>query len=191
MNLFKERNFFWIREPRSYEVTEESLTIITEPDTDMWQRTYHDFQADNAPAYVCKTSEPDFSFVVKTKFDSKYNFDQCGIVVYLDSDNWVKASIEYENEEFQRLGSVVTNHGYSDWASTDIDTSIKEMWYRLTRRKSDFCLECSTNGVNFKQMRVFHMFEAAGEIEVGLYACSPDNSTFKAEFTDIQITAGA
>ncbi|WP_397312917.1 DUF1349 domain-containing protein, partial [Paenibacillus elgii] len=31
-----------------------------------------------------------------------------------------KASIEYENEEYQRLGSVVTNHGFSDWATTDI-----------------------------------------------------------------------
>ena len=29
--------------------------------------------------------------------------------------------IEYENEQYQRLGSVVTNRGYSDWATTDID----------------------------------------------------------------------
>ena len=28
--------------------------------------------------------------------------------MYLDSENWLKASIEYENERFQRLGSVVT-----------------------------------------------------------------------------------
>ena len=35
--------------------------------------------------------------------------------MYLDSDNWFKTSIEYENEEYQRLGSVVTINGYSDW----------------------------------------------------------------------------
>ena len=29
--------------------------------------------------------------------------------MYLDSENWLKASVEYENEEFQHLGSVVTN----------------------------------------------------------------------------------
>ena len=44
--------------------------------------------------------------------------------MYLNSDNWFKASIEYEDEKIQRLGSVVTNHGYSDWATTDISSNI-------------------------------------------------------------------
>ena len=43
-------------------------------------------------------SEKYFSFTVKTTFESKHRFDQCGIVMYLDSDNWIKGSIEYENE---------------------------------------------------------------------------------------------
>ena len=43
-----------------------------------------------------------------------------------------------ENNEYQRLGSVVTNKGYSDWATTDVEASIKSMWYRLSRRESDY-----------------------------------------------------
>ena len=39
--------------------------------------------------------------------------------MYLDSENWLKASIEYENEKISHLGSVVTNNGYSDWAQPD------------------------------------------------------------------------
>lgn len=54
-------------------------------------------------------------------------FDQCGVVMYLDSENWLKGSIEYENEQYQHLGSVGTNHGYSDWATTSIDASVKSM----------------------------------------------------------------
>ena len=77
-----------------------------------------------------KTKEKYFSFVVKTEFESHQRFDQFCIVMYLDSENWLKASIEYENEAFQRLGSVVTNNGYSDWATTSIPASIKSMWYR-------------------------------------------------------------
>lgn len=134
-----------------------------------------------------KTSELYFSFVVKTEFESKHRFDQCGIVLYLDSDNWLKASIEFENEEFQRLGSVVTNHGYSDWATTDISASIKEMWYRLSRRESDYCMECSQDGVNFKQMRICHMWDGAEEISFGIYACSPEESSFRAVFTDMKM----
>ena len=108
--------------------------------------------------------------------------------MYLDSDNWLKCSIEYENDKIQHLGSVVTNHGYSDWATTVIDASIKSMWYRFSRREDDFCIECSEDGINFSQMRVCHMWEAVNEICFGLYACSPENSSFKATFTYMDIT---
>ena len=89
------------------------------------------------------------SFVQEPEFESKHRFDRCGIVMYLDSEKRMKGSIEYENEEFQHLGSVVTNNGYSDWATTVIDASIKSMWYRFSRRDDDYCIECSTDGVKF------------------------------------------
>lgn len=184
---FVKENLYWIREPRHTVMDDHKIEMITEPVTDLWQRTYYGFRNDNAPVLQMKTSEPYFSFVVKTEFESKHRFDQCGIVLYLDSDNWLKASIEFENEEFQRLGSVVTNHGYSDWATTDISASIKEMWYRLSRRESDYCMECSQDGVNFKQMRICHMWDGAEEISFGIYACSPEESSFKAVFTDMKM----
>lgn len=184
---FVKENLYWIREPRHTVMDDHKIEMITEPVTDLWQRTYYGFRNDNAPVLQMKTSEPYFSFVVKTEFESKRRFDQCGIVLYLDSDNWLKASIEFENEEFQRLGSVVTNHGYSDWATTDISASIKEMWYRLSRRESDYCMECSQDGVNFKQMRICHMWDGAEEISFGIYACSPEESSFRAVFTDMKM----
>ena len=103
-------------------------------------------------------------------------------------DNWIKASVEYENEEFQHLGSVVTNHGYSDWATTAIPADVKVMWYRLSRRADDYRVECSTDGVTFDQMRVCHLWEGAGTVRFGIYACSPEDSSFTAEFTDFAVT---
>lgn len=182
-----KENLYWIREPRHTVMDDHKIEMITEPVTDLWQRTYYGFRNDNAPVLQMKTSEPYFSFVVKTEFESKHRYDQCGIVLYLDSDNWLKASIEFENKEFQRLGSVVTNHGYSDWATMDISASIKEMWYRLSRRESDYCMECSQDGVNFKQMRICHMWDGAEEISFGIYACSPEESSFRAVFTDMKV----
>ena len=135
------KDFQWIREPKSYTIKDDVIEIVTEPYTDLWQRTYYHFQNDNAPVFQMTTDEKYFSFVVKTNFEeSHHRFDQCGIVMYLDSENWLKASIEYENENFQHLGSVVTNHGYSDWATTTIAASVKEMWYRFSRREDDYCL---------------------------------------------------
>ena len=186
--IFEKKNLFWIREADQSDVTDDRITIYTQPKTDLWQRTYYGFQNDSAPVLQMKTSEKYFSFIVKTEFDSKARFDQCGIVVYLDSENWMKASIEYENEQYQRLGSVVTNHGYSDWATTDIDASVKSMWYRLSRRESDYCIECSTDGITFQQMRICHLWEGDEEISFGVYACSPVEGSFQAKFTNMQIT---
>ena len=170
-----------------FEIRDDSIEIITAPHTDLWQRTYYHFRNDNAPVLQVSTQEKYFSFTVKTTFESKHRFDQCGVVLYLDSDNWLKASIEYENEQFQHLGSVVTNHGYSDWATTAIPAEIKSMWYRLSRREDDFCIECSQDGVNFSQMRVCHLWEGKGEIRFGIYACSPEDSSFKATFTELNV----
>lgn len=91
----------WIREPENYIIEEDKVEIITKPHTDLWQRTYYHFRNDNAPVLQMTTNERYFSFVVKTEFESKHRFDQFGIVMYLDSDNWLKGSIEFENENFQ------------------------------------------------------------------------------------------
>lgn len=185
---FLQMNPVWTRKPANTEVTEHKVVITTEKGTDLWQRTYYGFRNDNAPVLQARTSEKYFSFIVRTQFESKERFDQCGVAMYLDSDNWFKASIEYENENIQRLGSVVTNHGYSDWATTDIPSGIREMWYRFSRRESDYCIECSTDGKSFQQMRIFHMWEGAGEITFGIYACSPTEGSYKAVFSDMQVT---
>ena len=182
-------NFVWTREPKEYVIDKDILKVTTSPHTDLWQRTYYHFRNDNAPVFLMETEEKYFSFIVKTSFEeSHHRFDQCGIVMYLDSDNWLKGSIEVENEEFQHLGSVVTNHGYSDWATTEIPANVKSMWYRLSRREDDYCIECSEDGVRWKQMRVCHMHEGAGKIRFGVYACSPEDSSFTAVFSDIRLT---
>jgi hypothetical protein len=179
----------WTREPAACEIKDDVISITTAPHTDLWQRTYYHFRNDNAPVLQMQTREKFFSFIVKTDFSQSHQrFDQCGIVMYLDSDNWLKGSVEFENEEFQHLGSVATNNGYSDWATTAISAEVKTMWYRFSRREDDFCIECSTNGVEFSQMRVCHMYAATDAISFGIYACSPEESSFTAVFTDMKIT---
>lgn len=187
MHLFKVDKLSWIRQPRQSVITDQEIKIVTEPHTDLWQRTYYGFQNDNAPVLQLKTEEEYFSFTVKTVFNSKQRFDQCGVVIYLDSENWLKASSEYENDHFQRLGSVVTNAGYSDWATLDIPANINTIWYRLSRRKSDYCIAYSLNGVTFKQLRICHLTKGDDEIMFGLYACSPEDSSFEARFSEFDL----
>ena len=186
---FNVNDLKWTREPESFEISQDKIEIVTKPHTDLWQRTYYHFRNDSAPVLQMTTDKKFFSFVVRTDFEeSHHRFDQCGVVLYLDSENWIKGSIEYENERFQHLGSVVTNHGYSDWATTEIPADVKSMWYRLSRREDDYCIECAEDGAVFHQMRVCHLHEGAGEIRFGVYACSPEDSSFRAVFTNMELT---
>ena len=72
----------WTRAPRNYLIRNDIIEIITEPHTDLWQRTYYHFRNDNAPVLQIKTSKKYFSFIVKTAYESKHRFDQCGVVMY-------------------------------------------------------------------------------------------------------------
>lgn len=189
----------WINKPKEYEITQDSISITTEPETDLWQRSYYGFRNDNAPALLFGSGQ-NFTFTANVNFDYKQRFDQCGLLIYLDSDNWFKVSIEYESREFSRLGSVVTNNGYSDWATTDV-TLPENITYRLSRRGPDFLIESSFDGEIFEQMRIFHLHslgettEEMGKlnppqptshsIDFGVYACSPSNSSFTAKFSNI------
>ncbi len=194
----------WINEPKKCEVSAGAVSVTTEPETDLWQRSYYGFRNDNAPALLVESDE-NFTFTTKVRFVYQSQFDQCGLVIYIDSENWFKASIEYENEVYSRLGSVVTTHGYSDWATSDI-TPVSEIWYRLNRRGPDFLIESSIDGMNFNQMRIFHLHclgettEEMGRehsplptrksVRFGIYACSPTKSSFTAKFTSMILESG-
>ena len=54
---FKVSDLVWTRPPKSFKITPEKITIITDPGTDLWQRTYYGFQNDNSPVLQMKTSQ--------------------------------------------------------------------------------------------------------------------------------------
>ncbi len=191
----------WLNSPKTFSVSENSVELTTDPHTDFWQRTYYGFRNDNAPALLVEHSE-NFTFTVRAEFDYRKQYDQCGLAIYFDAENWFKVSIEYEDSVHARLGSVVTNRGHSDWATTDI-SPVSQVWYRLSRRGPDFLVEASFDGESFRQMRIFH-FGVLGEttpamgkcdpplpsekpVRFGLYACSPSDSSFTAKFDSFEL----
>lgn len=184
-NSILERDFYWLNEPKHI-YKDESLIITSDPDTDFWQNTHYGFNRDNGHCLL-KAVQNDFSLSVRTKFNPKMQYDQCGLIVRADSNNWIKCSIEFENETHSRLGSVVTNLGYSDWATIDLHSSPKEMWYRIQSKKRDFLIEYSENGKDWKQMRITHLLADSKDISIGIYCCSPMESSFEAMFDNLVI----
>ncbi|MDY6873528.1 MAG: DUF1349 domain-containing protein [Chloroflexota bacterium] len=110
-------------------------------------------------------------------------FDQCGIALCQDSENWFKCGVEYDTPAFSRLGSVVTNLGYSDWATTNVESSFTDVFYRLSKRGQDYLIEFSEDGAAYHPMRIFHMHHPSETVRLGVLACSPTKSPFTAQLS--------
>ncbi len=177
--------FFWLNKPE-FAFNNNKLTVTTSGETDFWQRTYYGFSRDNGHAMLTSISS-NFKMTVKTSFNYHSQYDQCGILLRIDGLNWIKISAEREDSERCRLGSVITNLGYSDWATTDIDSHICEMWYRIECRDNDFIIENSPDGTIWSQMRISHLHSRQRPINAGIYACSPKEGGFIAEFSELSI----
>ncbi|WP_279512705.1 DUF1349 domain-containing protein [Halanaerobium saccharolyticum] len=61
------------------------------------------------------------------------------------------------------------------------------MWYRVSKRGKDFLIENSFDGRKWSQMRITHLQQDFDEIQVGVYACSPKENSFKAIIEEIII----
>ena len=189
----------WINPPKKFRLGTSDVTLQTESGTDFWQRTFYGFRNSNAPAFLFDRSD-NFTFLVSIECEYSTLFDQAGIIIWIDENNWIKASLEYENEEFSRLGAVVTNAGYSDW-STRNSPAVPRIEFRVSRRGPDFLIEART-GSDWEQLRIAHL-SALGEttpetgttpsaallpgptVGVGIYACSPGDSHFEANFQQL------
>lgn len=182
--------FRWLNEPHHSTVGENTIEFTTIPETDFWQRTHYGLQKADGQAFLTDIDD-DFTFSIRCDFDYKSLFDQCGLLLWIDSDNWAKASLECGDKDGApgALGSIVTLNGFSDWASTPMINFPQHLYFRISRRKSDFRFDYSLDGAAFIQMRIFHMNKATHHVQVGIYACSPRNSSFNARFSDIVIEA--
>ena len=181
--------FHWYHEPTRYYLG-AGLEIYTDEKTDFWQNTHYGFQRDDGHCLLTRRAG-DFTLTTQVEYRPGTMYDQCGLMVRLDSQNWIKVSTEFENEMVSRLGSVVTNLGYSDWATQDIPSSQREMWYRISKRGSDFLLESSFDGTEWHQLRITHLHKAAEVYEIGVYACSPIGRDFWCRFIALQIADNA
>lgn len=169
--------FDWLNPPVSAEFGSNGLTIVTRENTDFWQRTHYGFRRDDGHFYHTR-SRKNFRLTARFRFNGRVQYEQCGLMIRVDAENWIKMSTEYENESISRLGSVVTNLGYSDWATQDIPSGVARMSYRISRDGDDYLLEYAADDKAFTQMRIAHLQRGAAVVMAGVYACSPQSGGF-------------
>ncbi len=183
--------FQWIDQPR-YRVDGEAIVLSVEPDTDWWQRTHYGFRRDNAHCLVTEV-DGNVAVVVRASLAPRSRFDQAGLVVRYDEGHWLKCSCEFETPMHGRIGSVVTNAGYSDWATVDLEPMPDSAWYRVSAKGDDYLIEWSRDGEVWRQQRIARLHRPASATRrVGIYACSPmPDGGFEARFDQFAIGPSA
>lgn len=177
----------WRHPPRRWELEHEALTLWTEAATDYWQRTHYGFRADNGHFLFARV-EGDFSLQASVAFRGVHQYDQAGLLVRFSESCWLKTSVEHEPDGPARLGAVVTNAGWSDWSTQDADKGLDLVTFRVRRVGRDYEVHWSRDGIQWSQIRIARLLEDdGGQIEAGVYACSPKAAGYSATFMGVRI----
>jgi regulation of enolase protein 1 (concanavalin A-like superfamily) len=179
----------WRNEPPEWRVADGWIRLATAGGTDFWQGTHYGFRADNGHALLAHV-EGDFVLTTEVRAKPVHQYDQAGLMVRLSERCWLKCSVEFEPDGPSRLGAVVTNHGWSDWSTQDIDPeSGRHAAFRVTRTGPDYLIEATQGpGAAWRQIRLCRLHDdAGGTIDAGLYACSPKAAGFEASFDHLRI----
>jgi uncharacterized protein len=179
-------DFEWLNKPSRANFADGRLSITTEPNTDFWQRTHYGFRNDNGHALLAPRAG-DFQIRTHASFQPRQRYDQCGLLIRIDPENWIKFCTEYETAEISMLGSVVTNLGYSDWATTELDGDPGQAWYQISKNGADFLLQVSFDGKKWEQQRITHLHAPTENVLAGIYACSPLDGRFSCIFDHLSI----
>jgi regulation of enolase protein 1 (concanavalin A-like superfamily) len=103
----------WVNPPVQVLQVGQQLKVTTAHESDFWRNTSYGFVHDSGHALL-KDFPEHSSMEVTFVLDYSGHFDQAGIIVYSDSQHWIKAGVESADGSPQ-VGAVVTSMN-SDWS---------------------------------------------------------------------------
>ena len=131
MNAQTLEKMNWFNEPAQWSVSGNRLTMAVTPKSDYWRISHYGFTVDDAPFYYGEYGG-EFEAKVKISGDYKVRFDQAGMMIRIDHENYIKAGIEYVDGKYY-LSTVVTHHT-SDWSVLALDKPVDFIWKKAVRR---------------------------------------------------------
>ena len=173
----------WFNEPENWTIENGTLVMDVTPQSDYWRVSHYGFTVDDAPfLYTLRGGE----FEVKVKISGKYKerFDQAGLMLRIDKENYVKAGIEFVDGKYN-LSAVVT-HGTSDWSVIKLDEPVDFVWIKAVRRLDAVEIFYSFDDKEYTMMRNCWLQDNT-PVMVGMMAACPDGNGFEAKFEDFKI----
>ena len=173
----------WFNEPADWNISGNSLTMSVTPKSDYWRISHYGFTVDDAPFYYAEYGG-EFEAKVKISGDYKVRFDQAGMMIRLDHENYIKTGIEYVDGKYN-LSTVVT-HRTSDWSVIAFDRPVDFIWIKAVRRLDAVEIFYSFDDKTYTMMRNAWLQDNI-PVKVGFMAASPDGNGFNAKFEHFEV----
>lgn len=183
MNAQTLEKMNWFNEPAQWSVSGNRLTMAVTPKSDYWRISHYGFTVDDAPFYYGEYGG-EFEAKVKISGDYKVRFDQAGMMIRIDHENYIKAGIEYVDGKYN-LSTVVTHHT-SDWSVIALDKPVDFIWIKAVRRLDAVEIFYSFDDKEYIMMRNAWM-EANRPVKVGMMGACPDGEGFSVTFSDFTV----
>ena len=173
----------WFNEPENWKVENNSLLMFVTPQTDYWRISHYGFTVDDAPFYYGEYGG-EFEASVKITGQYKERFDQAGLMIRLDNENYIKAGIEFVDGKYNL--SVVVTHRTSDWSVITLDRPVDFIYIKTVRRLDAIEVFYSFDGKEWVMMRNAWM-QDNHPVKVGVMGASPDGQGFEVKFEDFKV----
>ncbi|WP_298062471.1 DUF1349 domain-containing protein [uncultured Rikenella sp.] len=173
----------WFNEPQTWSIEGNVLCMKVTPHSDYWRISHYGFTVDDAPFYFARYGG-EFEAKVKISGDYRTRFDQAGLMIRIDCENYIKAGIEFVDGKFN-LSTVVT-HRTSDWSVIPLERPVPFVWIKAVRRLDAVEIFYSFDDETYVLMRNAWI-EDNRPVEVGLMAACPDGEGFDVRFEQFRV----
>jgi len=173
----------WLNAPATSEVSEHSLTITTDPETDFWRETHYGFTRDTGHFLGVATADG-FTATIRVQGEFRSLYDQAGLMVRIDEKRWVKTGVEFTDG--QAFLSTVVTDGKSDWSVSQPFKELEDFYIRVTLANGAMRIQASRDGRFWPLLRLAP-FPVANTYQVGPTACTPERSGLVVRFSEFAI----
>lgn len=171
---------YWINEPPFHENDHDVLVLRTGKETDWWNNTFYGFRHTSGHLLATRVTG-DFTF--DASFTARYErlYDQAGVMLRVDDDNWLKCGAEFTDGALH-FSVVVTRDNQSDWSVMPLAGAPDgPVTLRLTRHDEALRVQVLEPDGAWRLVRLCYL-KMPATVEVGPMACSPTGEGLEATF---------
>jgi hypothetical protein len=175
----------WLNTPPEWSIDDGMLSLTTGESTDFWRKTHYGFIRESG--HFLQMPAP-HAFTASLVFHGQYEtlYDQAGIMLRIDAENWIKCGIEHSDG--MTNFSIVVTRGKSDWSVIGQPLIAGPQTVRLTAQNDAVIAHFKTPDDTWQLMRVAD-FPTSPAAMIGPTACSPERSGFKASFLGLDVSS--